>query len=192
MKEELHRQLPPVRGYPAHSAHASPPHPPLQTSKMSPFGQYPCFFSQCPKFRLILGIGNASFCFMPKISRLFEFFPEKTKIFGYWRKKAAYIPNLVIRPPTPYPPQKRKYAKKAARQTRFPVCRAAALLSYSVSRRLSPPARGLPPYSQAPARQLFCRRSLLCLRSSSSSAFSVGDPEYDLIAVDLKRQLLTL
>ena len=114
MKEELHRQLPPVRGYPAHSAHASPPHPPLQTSKMSPFGQYPCFFSQCPKFRLILGIGNASFCFMPKISRLFEFFPEKTKIFGYWRKKAAYIPNLVIRPPTPYPPQKRKYAKKAA------------------------------------------------------------------------------
>ena len=76
-------------------------------------GNIPVFFSQCPKFRLILGIGNASFCFMPKISRLFEFFPEKTKIFGYWRKKAAYIPNLVIRTPTPYPPQKRKYAKKS-------------------------------------------------------------------------------
>lgn len=64
MKGELHRQLPPVRGYPAHSAPASPPHPPpLQTSKMSPFGQYPCFFLPMPKIPSDFGHWECLFLF---------------------------------------------------------------------------------------------------------------------------------
>ena len=88
--------------HPSHSV--LPPLPsPLQTSQMHPFGQYPCFFSQCPKSRQISGIREAFFCSIPKISRLFEFFPEKTQIFGYWRKKTAYMPNLQCQNPHPLP-----------------------------------------------------------------------------------------
>lgn len=123
MKEELHRQLPPVRGYPAHSAPASPPHPPLQTSKMSPFGQYPCFFLPMPKIPSDFGHWECLFCFMPKISRLFEFFPEKQRFLGTGEKKRLIYPISSSEPPPPIHPKRENMQKKAARQTRFPVCR---------------------------------------------------------------------
>lgn len=199
MRGELHRQIPPVRGYPAriprvqaparpvlsgpecrmaghpggipsgvqpfsitqpdyshehpsHSAPAAPP-PPFKPPKCIPLGNIPVFFSQCPKSRQILGIGEAFFCSIPKISRLFEFFPEKTQIFGYWRKKAAYMPNLQCQNPLPLP-QKEKTCKKAARQTRFPVCRAAAPLSLFRFHADPAAGRGTIPYSPAPARRV--------------------------------------
>lgn len=160
---------------------------------MSPFGQYPCFFLPMPKIPSDFGHWECLFFVLcPKSQDFLNFSQKKQRFLGTGEKKRLIYPISSSEPPPPIHPKRENMQKKAARQTRFPVCRAAALLSYSVSRRLPPLARGLPPYSQAPARQLFCRRSLLCLRSSSSSAFSVGDPEYDLIAVDLKRQLLTL
>ena len=181
MRGELHRQIPPVRGYPAriprvqaparpvlsgpecrmaghpggipsgvqpfsitqpdyshehpsHSAPAAPP-PPFKPPKCIPLGNIPVFFSQCPKSRQILGIREAFFCSIPKISRLFEFFPEKTQIFGYWRKKAAYMPNLQCQNPHPLP-----------------------LYPYSVSMRILPLAGGpfrIPPHQPG---VLFCRR----------------------------------
>lgn len=88
--------------HPSHSAPAAPP-PPFKPPKCIPLGNIPVFFSQCPKSRQILGIREAFFCSIPKISRLFEFFPEKTQIFGYWRKKRLICPSSGVRTPTPYP-----------------------------------------------------------------------------------------
>lgn len=88
--------------HPSHSAPAAPP-PPFKPPKCIPLGNIPVFFSQCPKSRQILGIREAFFCSIPKISKLFEFFPEKTQIFGYWRKKRLICPISSVRTPTPYP-----------------------------------------------------------------------------------------
>lgn len=77
--------------------------PPFKPPKCIPLGNIPVFFSQCPKSRQILGIREAFFCSIPKISRLFEFFPEKPQIFGYWRKKTAYMPKLRCQNPNPLP-----------------------------------------------------------------------------------------
>lgn len=78
--------------------------PPFKPPKCIPLGNIPVFFSQCPKSRQILGIREAFFCSIPKISRLFEFFPEKPQIFGYWRKKnGLYAQAPVSEPPPPTP-----------------------------------------------------------------------------------------
>lgn len=210
MRGELHRQIPPVHGYPARIPRVQAPHaqsrpapnagwpgiqagshpassrfpshsqitpmniqpiqplpllpPPFQPSKCIPLGNIPVFFSQCPKSRQILGIREAFFCSIPKISRLFEFSPEKTKIFGYRRKKAAYMPKLRCQNPHPLP-QEEKTCKKAARQTRFPVCRAAAPFSFHADPASGPVPRPYLPLAGGPFRipphrpgVLFCRR----------------------------------
>lgn len=164
--------------HPAHSAPAAPP--PFQPPKCIPLGNIPVFFSQCPKSRQFWGIRKAFFCSIPKISRLFEFFPEKTKIFGYWRKKTAYMPKLRCQNPHPLP-QKEKTRKKAARQTRFPVCRAAAPLSLfrfqadpasgPVPRPYLPLAGGpfrIPPHR--PGVLFFCRKPPQAVHEKSSCA----------------------
>ena len=89
--------------HPSHSAPAAPP-PPFKPPKCIPLGNIPVFFSQRPKSRQISGIREAFFCSIPKISRLFEFFPEKPQIFGYWRKKnGLYAQAPVSEPPPPTP-----------------------------------------------------------------------------------------
>ena len=149
MRGELHRQIPPVRGYPAriprvqaparpvlsgpecrmaghpggipsgvqpfsitqpdyshdhpsHSAPAAPP-PPFKPPKCIPLGNIPVFFSQCPKSRQILGIREAFFCSIPKISRLFDFSQKKPRFLGTGEKKRLICPISSVRTPTPYP-----------------------------------------------------------------------------------------
>ena len=185
MKGELHRQLPPVRGYPAHSAPASPPHPPPSNLQNESLWAISLFFLPMPKIPSdFWALGMPLFVLCPKSQDFLNFSQKKQRFLGTGEKKRLIYP-ISSSEPHPYPPQKEKICKKsrpADQISSLPGGCPFYLIQFPDGFRLWP--GDCPPYSQAPARQLFCRRSLLCLRSSSSSAFSVGDPEYDLIAVD--------
>lgn len=160
----------------AHSAPAAPP--PFKPPKCIPLGNIPVFFSQCPKSRQILGIRTAFFCSMPKIPRLFEFFPEKTQIFGYWRKKAAYMPKLQCQnPPTPERENMQK-SRPADQVSSLPGGCPLSLFRFQADPASGPVPRPYLPLAGGPFRipphrpgVLFCRRKPpLAVHEKSSCA----------------------
>ena len=62
---------------------------PLQTSKMSPFGQYPCFFLPMPKIPSDFGHWECLFLFYTQNLKTFWIFPRKNKDFWVLAKKSG-------------------------------------------------------------------------------------------------------